>query len=205
MLLGRSTWIWLAGGGLFAAMAAAALYVAWPLLNPQIVATAPLDPQCDLRRGACTARLPDGGEVRLELDPKTLPLLEPLRIAVDVEGLRALGVEVDFAGVDMNMGYNRPALAAEERAGSSAPRCCRCACATGWTGRRGCSCARRRGGRRALPLLDLPQSAVGWVERSEAQQVDRDALSLGFATAQPKPTGLLDVQNAPVAAPSRPR
>jgi hypothetical protein len=113
MLLGRSTWIWLAGGGLFAAMAAAALYVAWPLLNPQIVATAPLDPQCDLRRGACTARLPDGGEVRLELDPKTLPLLEPLRIAVDVEGLRALGVEVDFAGVDMNMGYNRPALAAE--------------------------------------------------------------------------------------------
>ena len=113
MLLGRSTWIWLAGGGLFAAMAAAALYVAWPLLNPQIVATAPLDPQCDLRQGACTARLPDGGEVRLELDPKTLPLLEPLRIAVDVEGLRALGVEVDFAGVDMNMGYNRPALAAE--------------------------------------------------------------------------------------------
>jgi hypothetical protein len=51
--------------------------------------------------------------VRLELDPKTLPLLEPLRIAVDVEGLRALGVEVDFAGVDMNMGYNRPSLTAE--------------------------------------------------------------------------------------------
>jgi hypothetical protein len=109
----RSTWIWIAGGGLFAALAAAALHVAWPLLNPQIVATAPLDPQCDLRQGACMARLPEGGAVRLDLDPKTLPLLEPLRIAVDVEGLRALGVEVDFAGVDMNMGYNRPALAAE--------------------------------------------------------------------------------------------
>jgi hypothetical protein len=109
----RSTWIWIAGGGLFAALAAAALHVAWPLLNPQIVATAPLDPQCDLRQGACTARLPDGGAVRLELDPKTLPLLEPIRIGVEIEGLRALGVEVDFAGVDMNMGYNRPALAAE--------------------------------------------------------------------------------------------
>jgi hypothetical protein len=114
MTAARSTWIWIAGGGLFAALAAAALHVAWPLLNPQVVATAPLDPQCDLRAGACTARLPDGAAVRLELDPKTLPLLEPLRIAVEVEGLRALGVEVDFAGVDMNMGYNRPALAAED-------------------------------------------------------------------------------------------
>jgi hypothetical protein len=109
----RSLWIWIAGAGLFAALAAAALHVAWPLLNPQIVATAPLDPQCDLRLGACTARLPDGGAVRLELDPRTLPLLEPIRIGVEIEGLRALGVEVDFAGVDMNMGYNRPALTAE--------------------------------------------------------------------------------------------
>jgi hypothetical protein len=109
----RSTWIWIAGGGLFAALAAAALHVAWPLLNPQIVASAPLDPQCDLRSGACTARLPNGGQVRFELEPRDLPLLEPLRIAVDVESLQALGVEVDFAGVDMNMGYNRPALAPE--------------------------------------------------------------------------------------------
>lgn len=109
----RSLWISIAAGGLFAALAAAALHVAWPLLNPQIVATAPLDPQCDLRSGACTAWLPDGGAVRLKLDPKTLPLLEPIRIGVEIEGLRALGVEVDFAGVDMNMGYNRPALTAE--------------------------------------------------------------------------------------------
>jgi hypothetical protein len=110
MRVSRDTWLWLAGGGLFAAMAAGALHVAWPLLNPTVVATAPLDPQCDLRQGPCTATLPNGGTVRFGLDPKTLPLLEPLAIDVRLDGLRAFGVEVDFAGVDMNMGHNRPRL-----------------------------------------------------------------------------------------------
>ena len=109
----RSVWIWIASGGLFAALAAAALHVAWPLLNPEVVASAPLDPRCDLRQGPCTAVLPNGGKVALGLAPSTLPLLEPLAIEVRLDGLRAFAVEVDFAGVDMNMGYNRPRLAAE--------------------------------------------------------------------------------------------
>jgi hypothetical protein len=109
----RGIWLWIAGVGLFAAVAAAAFYAAWPILNPRIVAAAPLDPTCDLRQGACVATLPNGGRVRFALEPKALPLLEPLTIDVRVEGLRALGVEVDFAGVDMNMGYNRPSLLAE--------------------------------------------------------------------------------------------
>ena len=64
-------------------------------------------------------RLPDnasnhnGGTVRFGLDPKTLPLLEPLAIEVRLDRLRAFGVEVDFAGVDMNMGHNRPSLRQE--------------------------------------------------------------------------------------------
>ena len=109
----RSVWIWIASGGLFAALAAAALHVAWPLLNPAVVASAPLDPRCDLRQGPCTGTLPSGGQVHLELTPRDLPLLEPIAIDVRLEGLRAFAVEVDFAGVDMNMGYNRPRLAAE--------------------------------------------------------------------------------------------
>ena len=111
MALSRGSWLWLAGGGVFAAMAAGAFYIAWPLLNPDIVAAAPVDPACDLRRGPCTATLPDGGRVRFELEPKTLPLLEPLAIDVRVEGLRVHSVQVDFAGIGMNMGYNRPTLA----------------------------------------------------------------------------------------------
>ena len=109
----RSVWIWIASGGLFAALAAAALHVAWPLLNPEVVASAPLDPRCDLRQGPCTAVLPNGGKVGLGLAPSTLPLLEPLAIEVRLDGLRAFAVEVDFAGVGMNMGYNRPRLTAE--------------------------------------------------------------------------------------------
>jgi hypothetical protein len=109
----RGIWLWIAGVGLFAAVAAAAFYAAWPILNPRIVAAAPLDPGCDLRQGACVATLPNGGRVRFALEPKGLPLLEPLTIDVRVEGLHALGVEADFAGVDMNMGYNRPRLKAD--------------------------------------------------------------------------------------------
>jgi hypothetical protein len=109
----RTVWVWIAAGGIFAALAGGALHVAWPLLSPEVVASAPIDPQCDLRQGPCTAVLPNGGRVRFELTPKDLPLLEPLAIDVRLEGLRAFGVDVDFAGVDMNMGYNRPRLVAE--------------------------------------------------------------------------------------------
>jgi hypothetical protein len=112
MRASRTVWIWIAAGGLFAALAAAALHVAWPLLNPEVVASAPIDPQCDLRQGPCSATLPNGGRVHFGLEPKDLPLLEPLAIDVRLDGLRAVAVEVDFAGVDMNMGYNRPSLAA---------------------------------------------------------------------------------------------
>lgn len=112
--LSRGTWLWLAGGGVFAAMAAGAFYVAWPLLNPAIVASAPLDPACELRQGPCTATLPNGGRVQFAIEPRTIPLLAPLTLTVRLERLRALGVEVDFAGVDMNMGYNRPGLTAAQ-------------------------------------------------------------------------------------------
>jgi hypothetical protein len=108
----RAPWLWAAGGVAFLAAAAGAFYVAWPLLNPHVVATAPLDPACDLRQGPCTSTLPSGATVRFGLEPRFIPLLEPVRIDVEVLGLNALGVEVDFAGVDMNMGYNRPTLAA---------------------------------------------------------------------------------------------
>ncbi len=49
---------------------------------------------------ACTARFADGTEVRFGLEPRTLPLVAPLRIAVDVHGNEANSVEVDFAGTD---------------------------------------------------------------------------------------------------------
>ena len=102
--------LWLVLGLLFAALTGAALYKTWPLLYPEVLASAPLDPACDLRAGPCTVRFADGAEVRFGLEPRTLPPVAPLRIAVEVRGIAAELVEVDFAGTDMNMGYNRMPL-----------------------------------------------------------------------------------------------
>lgn len=95
---------------LFLGVAGLALYRVWPLLNPQVALMAPLDPNCDLRQGACAGVLPNGGRIRFAIQPETLPLAQPLTLSVIVEGLAAQAVEVDFSGVDMNMGYNRPRL-----------------------------------------------------------------------------------------------
>jgi hypothetical protein len=51
-----SALLWLVLGLLFATLTGAALYKTWPLLYPQVLASAPLDPACDLRAGPCTAR-----------------------------------------------------------------------------------------------------------------------------------------------------
>jgi hypothetical protein len=48
--------------------------------------------------------------VTLAIEPQGIPVVVPLSIRVDLAGLQALGVELDFAGADMNMGYNRVAL-----------------------------------------------------------------------------------------------
>jgi hypothetical protein len=101
---------WGIGIAAFAALATLAFLKAWPLLNPQIVATASIDPACDLRAAPCTSRLPMGGTVTLGVEPRSIPVMEPVSLAVRVEGVQASAVEVDIAGLDMNMGYNRPAL-----------------------------------------------------------------------------------------------
>jgi hypothetical protein len=101
---------WGIGIAAFAALATLAFLKAWPLLNPQIVATASVDPACDLRAAPCSSRLPTGGTVTLSVEPRSIPVMEPVWLEVRVEGARASGVEVDIAGVDMNMGYNRPTL-----------------------------------------------------------------------------------------------
>jgi|APFre7841882724_1041349.scaffolds.fasta_scaffold21828_2 hypothetical protein len=99
--------LWVTLGLLFAALTGAAFYKTWPLLYPEVLASAPLDPACNLNAGPCTARFPDGAEVRFGLEPRTLPPVAPLRIGVEIGGVEARSVEVDFAGTDMNMGYNR--------------------------------------------------------------------------------------------------
>jgi hypothetical protein len=82
-----------------------------PMLLPKADVTVMPDPACDLQKQACTALLPTGGKIELSLGDKAIPLVKPFGVRVTTMGFSASRVEVDFAGVDMNMGYNRPQLA----------------------------------------------------------------------------------------------
>ncbi|MCM8594886.1 hypothetical protein [Accumulibacter sp.] len=80
-----------------------------PLLHPKTDLTLPIS-ACNVGEGPCTARLPDGREIELSIQPRPIPVLKPLRIEATVRGAGVRGVDVDFAGTEMQMGYNRPRL-----------------------------------------------------------------------------------------------
>lgn len=80
------------------------------LKDSDIDVISPLDPACDLQRGACQSLFPNGGKVTLSIEPRPIRALNPLQLRVQTEGIDAQSVTVDFRGVDMNMGYNRPHL-----------------------------------------------------------------------------------------------
>ncbi|MCW8907985.1 MAG: hypothetical protein OQL28_12110 [Sedimenticola sp.] len=110
---GSNNRLWWIAGALFVLLAAAAAYKAMPLLNPELQAVAPLDSKCDLRAGPCTSALPGGGSVTFAIRTEGIPLVKPLDLEVRLAGMDASSVEVDFVGIGMNMGYNRPRLEAQ--------------------------------------------------------------------------------------------
>lgn len=81
-----------------------------PLLLPKADVIANPDPACNLQRDACSAALPQGGRLEFALTPRPIPVTAPLEMVVALAGIDAEKVMVDFAGVNMNMGFNRPAL-----------------------------------------------------------------------------------------------
>lgn len=121
--------LWMVAGLLLAAVCAVAVYKAWPVLFPEISQSAAVDPDCDLRAGPCVTHLDDGGRVSFAIEPREIPTLKPLRLQVAVEGIDAGKVEIDFAGVDMNMGFNRvkmePAAEGEFTGNGTLPICVR--------------------------------------------------------------------------------
>lgn len=105
-------WLWALLALIFF-MAAALVYKAWPLLFPEMQLVAKPDPKCDLRAGPCVTRLARGGEVSFGIEPRHIPMLEPLQLSVQVKGMEVSSVEVDFEGQEMYMGFNRPKLSAQ--------------------------------------------------------------------------------------------
>ncbi|NEX20510.1 hypothetical protein G3480_09340 [Thiorhodococcus mannitoliphagus] len=85
-------------------------YKLWPLLYPEVAEVAEINRGCDLRQGACEVVFGTGGSVVLDIRPRGVPPAVPLSLSLEVQGLEVESVEVDFAGVDMYMGFNRIAL-----------------------------------------------------------------------------------------------
>lgn len=102
--------LWILAAVLFFAVAAVAWHRVGPLLYPDVALVAAVAGGCDLRAGPCTASFPDGSEVTFEIRPHRIPVAQPLLLRAEIRGIEARRVEVDFAGVDMNMGFNRVAL-----------------------------------------------------------------------------------------------
>jgi hypothetical protein len=95
---------------LLAGLALAAGYALRPLISPDAALSAPVNTSCDLSAGPCASGLPGRGRIILSVEPRGIPVLQPLEISVRVEGLQAQDASVDFVGVNMDMGLNRAPL-----------------------------------------------------------------------------------------------
>jgi len=70
-------------------------------------------PSCDPSVEDCTIPLPRGGQLTLSIAPRPVRALQKLSLQVEIAGMKAEKVEIDFDGVDMSMGYNRPVLSGD--------------------------------------------------------------------------------------------
>lgn len=113
-MTGSRNWLWAGALLLLLVMLAWGGYRLSLVLFPQPTLLLPWDPACDLAAGPCSTRLPTGGSVTFEIEPRPIPVVQPLRLHVRLESLPADEVEVDFSGIGMNMGYNRVRLQSVE-------------------------------------------------------------------------------------------
>lgn len=103
--------LWLVAGLLALAVAAVALTRLPALSDLPTAERAPLEPGCDPRAGPCTVRFAGGGSVTLDITPRGIPSVTPLAVRARLAGLPTPRlVEIDFVGVDMDMGFNRAPL-----------------------------------------------------------------------------------------------
>jgi len=99
-------------GVLLIALVVVVGYKLSPLLLPRADVVIQPDPACNLQRQACAVTLPSGGSVELSMGTRPIPMVTPFEVQVAASGFAPTRIEVDFAGIDMNMGLNRQQLAA---------------------------------------------------------------------------------------------
>jgi len=99
-------------GVLLIALVVVVGYKLSPILLPKADVIVQPDPECDLQQQACAVSLPSRGKVELSMGTRPVPMVKPFTVEVATSGFSPSRVEVDFAGVDMNMGLNRPEFTA---------------------------------------------------------------------------------------------
>lgn len=104
-----SNWLVVVAIVLFLAGVAAS-YILRNAMNSDTIASAPLDKSCDLRKGPCQSQFAGGGSVSFSISPSTIPILKPLKLTVNVSGIDVNKVDVNFIGLNMDMGYNHATL-----------------------------------------------------------------------------------------------
>lgn len=108
-------------GVLLIALVVVVGYKLSPMLLPKSDITVQPDPACDLQQQACTVDLPSGGKIELSMGTRPVPMVKAFEVQVATSAFSPARVEVDFAGIDMNMGLNRPELTTRGAGKFSAP------------------------------------------------------------------------------------
>lgn len=62
---------------------------------------------CDLHQGACRASAAGGVAIALRIEPLRIPVLDELQLEVTLEGIEAREIEVQFSGINVDMGLLR--------------------------------------------------------------------------------------------------
>ena len=102
--MGRPTTFLSASAFVLAMLAVAAAGYLW---LPRADVLLPLVEGCRLDRQTCSTALPEGGVLEMSLEPRPVPSSAPVQVSVVLRGLQPDKVEVDFQGVEMNMGLHR--------------------------------------------------------------------------------------------------
>jgi hypothetical protein len=71
------------------------------------------DTSCDLRAEPCRLAFGDGRSLTFSIEPRAIPLMQPLNLRVTTAGMQPASLTVDILGLNMDMGLNRTRLKRE--------------------------------------------------------------------------------------------
>lgn len=72
--------------------------------------TVKADESCDLRVAPCKVQISDTESISFSIEPKDIPLIKPLKLKVETEGLTFFKGSIKFVGMNMDMGFNRVSI-----------------------------------------------------------------------------------------------